>query len=108
MGRHGLTVDNLISADVVTADGQFRKASATDNPDLFWALRAAAATSVLSRRSNTACTRSRKCWAGSCSNPLDQAREVLRFYRDFCARCRDEAEATPASSPHRTASRSRR
>ena len=39
MGKHGLTIDNLISADVVTADGTFRQASATDNPDLFWALR---------------------------------------------------------------------
>src|ERR1700755_94815 len=39
MGKHGLSVDNLVSADVVTADGQFRTASATENPDLFWALR---------------------------------------------------------------------
>src|SRR5438128_1535772 len=39
MGKHGLSIDNLVSADVVTADGQFRKASATENPDLFWALR---------------------------------------------------------------------
>jgi FAD/FMN-containing dehydrogenase len=39
MGKHGLTVDNLVSADVVTADGQFRTASDTENPDLFWALR---------------------------------------------------------------------
>src|SRR5215510_14321386 len=39
MGRHGLSIDNLVSADVVTADGQFRTASASENPDLFWALR---------------------------------------------------------------------
>ena len=39
MGKHGLSLDNLISADVVTADGQFWTASATENPDLFWALR---------------------------------------------------------------------
>jgi FAD/FMN-containing dehydrogenase len=39
MGKHGLTIDNLISADVVTADGTVRQASATENPDLFWALR---------------------------------------------------------------------
>jgi FAD/FMN-containing dehydrogenase len=49
MGKHGLTVDNVISADVVTADGQFRMANATEHPDLFWALEAAAATSASSR-----------------------------------------------------------
>src|SRR5918993_4316709 len=36
---HGMTVDNLVSADVVGADGTMRRASATENPDLFWALR---------------------------------------------------------------------
>ena len=39
MGKHGLTVDNLISADVVTADGEFRSVSADREPELFWALR---------------------------------------------------------------------
>src|SRR5262249_10596856 len=39
MGKHGLTVDNLLSADVVTADGGFHTASAMENKDLFWALR---------------------------------------------------------------------
>jgi FAD/FMN-containing dehydrogenase len=37
--KFGLTIDNLISADVVTADGEFVRASEKDNPDLFWALR---------------------------------------------------------------------
>jgi len=36
---HGLTIDNLVSADVVTATGELLRASATDNPDLFWGLR---------------------------------------------------------------------
>src|SRR6185295_8841066 len=35
-GKHGLALDNLLSADVVTADGQLRVASAHENPDLFW------------------------------------------------------------------------
>ena len=42
-GKHGLACDNLLSADVITADGQFLKASATENADLFWARYEAAA-----------------------------------------------------------------
>src|SRR5215813_14074755 len=39
MGMYGATCDNLLAANVITADGQSVSASATDNPDLFWALR---------------------------------------------------------------------
>ena len=39
MGKHGLSCDNLLSADIVTADGQFLTASADQHPDLFWGLR---------------------------------------------------------------------
>jgi FAD/FMN-containing dehydrogenase len=39
VGKHGLTCDNLISADVVTADAQMVRAAADENPGLFWALR---------------------------------------------------------------------
>ena len=37
--QYGLSIDNLLAADVVTADGQLVRASAEENPDLFWALR---------------------------------------------------------------------
>jgi len=93
MGQHGLSIDNLISADVVTADGQFRTASATENPDLFWALRGGggnfgAVTSLQYRLHPVT-----ESLSGLVIHPLDRARDVLRFYRDFCATLPDEAEA---------------
>jgi FAD/FMN-containing dehydrogenase len=100
MGKHGLSVDNLVSADVVTADGQFRTASASENPDLFWALRGGggnfgAVTSLQYRLHPVTETLS-----GLVIYPLDQGRDVLRFYRDFCATLPDEAEAFAALLTH--------
>jgi len=93
MGRHGLTVDNLISADVVTADGQFRKASAMDNPDLFWALRGGGGNFGVVTSFEYRLHPVTQVLGGLVLYPLDQAREVLRFYRDFCRTLPDEAEA---------------
>src|SRR6185436_3145685 len=93
MGKHGLTVDNLIAADVVTADGQFRTAGATEDQDLFWALRGGGGNfgvvTSLRYRLHPVTT----VLGGLVIHPLDQARDVLRFYRDFCAKLPDEAEA---------------
>ena len=51
MGRHGLTVDNLLAAELVVADGSVLSVSASEHADLFWAVAAAAATSVSPPRS---------------------------------------------------------
>jgi FAD/FMN-containing dehydrogenase len=68
--KHGLTCDNLVAAEVVTADGRLLRANATENADLFWGIRGAAATSGSSRLLNTgsipsarSCTRARCCTA---------------------------------------------
>lgn len=92
MGKHGLTVDNLISADVVTADGTMRTASAQQEPDLFWALRGGGGnfgvvTSFEYRLHPVA-----DVLGGMVVHPLERAGEVLRFYRDYCASLPDEAE----------------
>src|SRR5215471_12628329 len=96
MGKYGLTIDNLISADVVTADGQFRKASAVDHPDLFWALRGGGGNFGVVTSVEYQLHEVSQVLGGLVLYPLDQARDMLRFYRDFCATLPDEAEAYAA------------
>src|SRR5262250_283259 len=78
MGKHGLTVDNLLSADVVMADGRQVRASADENADLFWAARGGGGnvgviTSFAYRLHLT-----EDLLAGFLVHPASQAREVLR------------------------------
>jgi hypothetical protein len=82
----GLTVDNLIEADVVLADGTFLTASATENPDLFWALRGGGGnfgvvTSFLFRAHPVS-----KVHAGPMLWDLKHARTIMQWYRDFVPR----------------------
>ena len=93
MGKHGLAVDNLISADVVTADGQLRTASATEHPDLFWALRGGGGNFGVVTSAEYRLHEVSQVLGGLVLFPLDQARDVLLFYRDFCGTLPDEAEA---------------
>ena len=97
MGKHGFACDNLLSVDLVTADGQLVTASADEHPDLFWALRGGGgnfgvATSFEFRLHPVGPL----VLGGLVIHPLARAREVLRFYRDFCGSLPDEAEAFAA------------
>jgi hypothetical protein len=104
MGKHGLTIDNLISADVVTADGTFYQASATDNPDLFWALRGGGGNFGVVTSLEYRLHPVTQVLGGLILHTLEQAPAVLRFYRDFCQTLPDEAEAFAAllTSPQGT------
>jgi FAD/FMN-containing dehydrogenase len=79
----GLTIDNLIEADVVLADGSFVTASATQNEDLFWALRGGGGnfgvvTSFLFRAHPV-----RTVYAGPILWDFAHAREIMQWYREF-------------------------
>ena len=79
----GLSIDNMLEADVVLADGRYVTANAEKNADLFWALRGGGGnfgvvTSILYRL-HPADT----VYAGPMLWPIDKAEEVLRWYRDF-------------------------
>lgn len=91
MGKHGLTIDNLLSVDIVTADGRLRTASSSENEDLFWAVRGAGSNfGVVTSFEYRLHTLEPKITAGMILYPLDQAREVLRFYRDHSIDSPDE------------------
>lgn len=96
MGKHGLTIDNLVSADVVTADGTVCHANATTNPDLFWALRGGGGNFGVVTSLEYRLHPVSQVLGGLVLYPLEQAQSVLRFYRDFCATLPDEAEAYAA------------
>jgi len=81
--RYGLTIDNLLAADVVLADGRLVSASATENPDLYWALRGGGGnfgvvTSFLFRAHPVSTVH-----AGLTLWELERAGEVLAWFRDY-------------------------
>src|SRR5947208_13461046 len=82
MGKHGLSCDNLLSADIVTADGQFLTTSAEQNPDLFWGLRGGGGNFGIVTSFEYQLHPLAPVLAGMVIHPLAQAGEVLRFYRD--------------------------
>jgi FAD/FMN-containing dehydrogenase len=89
--KHGATVDNLLSVDVVTADGELVTASADESPDLFWGIcggggNFGVVTSFEYRLHPVGPT----VLAGPIFHPLEDAREVLACYRDFIATAPDE------------------
>lgn len=85
-GRFGLTCDNLRAVDIVTADGQARRASERENPDLFWAVRGAGANfGVVTAFEFALHPVGPLIHGGLVLHPIEQAGEVLRFYRNFAA-----------------------
>ncbi len=90
-GKHGTTCDNLLSVDVVTADGVLRHASERENPDLFWAMRGAGANfGVVTSFEYQLHPVGPMILGGMVVHPIDRAEEVLRFYRDFAVSQPDE------------------
>jgi FAD/FMN-containing dehydrogenase len=81
--RYGLTIDNLLSVDMVLADGRFVTANANENSDLFWAVRGGGGNfgvvTSFEFRSHPVST----VQFGPTFWPLEQAAEVLKAYREF-------------------------
>jgi FAD/FMN-containing dehydrogenase len=82
--RHGMTIDNLVAADVITADGQKLRASETDNADLFWAIRGGGGNfGVITRFEFRLFPVGPEIFAGLMVFPFAQAKQILDHYRRF-------------------------
>jgi FAD/FMN-containing dehydrogenase len=91
MRKHGLTCDNLLSADVVTADGRLVHASAEENADLFWGLRGGGGNfGVATSFEYSVHPVGPTITGGAIFYPGDRAAEILRFYREWVQDVPDE------------------
>jgi FAD/FMN-containing dehydrogenase len=90
MAKHGLAMDNLLSAEVVTASGDIMRASKDENADLFWGLQGGGgnfgAVSWLEYRLHPVGT----VTSGLIAHPLDCARDVLKFFQEITAGLPDD------------------
>src|ERR1700751_5037625 len=88
--KYGLALDNVIGADIVTADGRLLTANGEENPDLFWGIRGGSGnfggvTSIEYRLHEFG-----PIYGGAIFFPASKAKEILRLWRDFCEQSPDD------------------
>ncbi|HKT96174.1 MAG TPA: FAD-binding oxidoreductase [Paraburkholderia sp.] len=89
--KYGLACDNVIAVDIVTADGELRRASATENPDLFWAVRGGGGNfGIVTTFEYVLHPVGPDLLAGSVAYRYSEAREAMRFYAAFARAAPDE------------------
>jgi hypothetical protein len=89
--KHGLTIDQLLSVDLVTADGEFVKASEAENPDLFWGVRGGGGNfGIVTEFEFRLHPVGPMVLAGPIFWPMEKSPDVLRFYRDWIAEAPDD------------------
>ena len=90
VGKHGMTIDNLLKVDLVTADGEFLTVSGTEHPDLFWALRGGGGNFGVVTCFEFQLHPLDRVLTGSISYPIEAAGALLERYREFTAAAPDE------------------
>jgi FAD/FMN-containing dehydrogenase len=91
MRKHGLTIDQLLAVDVVTANGEFVTASAEENAELFWGICGGGGNFGIVTEFTFRCVPlGPTVLAGPVFWPMEQSGEVLRFYRDWVADAPDD------------------
>ena len=105
MGTYGLTIDNLLAVDLVTANGHLVRASASEHSDLFWGVRGGGGNFGIVTAFEFQLHPVGPLLSGKVVYPIAQAREVLRFYREYTKNAPDELTAyaclstTPDGAP---------
>jgi FAD/FMN-containing dehydrogenase len=92
----GLSVDNLLSADVVTADGRFLTASERENEDLFWALRGGGGNFGVVTSLEFRLHPVKDIYGGPMFFELSEVGNILRFYREYIADAPEQMGVFPA------------
>jgi len=91
MRKYGLTIDQLLSVDLITADGRFVKASETENPDLFWGIRGGGGNfGIVTEFEFRLNPVGPIVLAGPILWPMAESADVLRFYREWITDLPDE------------------
>ena len=93
MGKYGLSIDNLLSAQVVTAAGEVVTASPEENEDLFWALRGGAGNFGIVTSFEYQAHRVPSVHGGTVAHPVSNAGAALDFFRHFTSEAPDELTA---------------
>ena len=91
MRKYGLTIDQLLAVDLVTADGELVKASDDENAELFWGVRGGGGNfGIVTEFEFRLNPVGPIVLAGPIFWPMEESPEVLRFYRDWIADAPDE------------------
>ncbi len=89
--KHGLAVDNLLSAEVVTADGKLQTASADENPDLFWGLRGGGGNFGIVTSFRFRCAQvGPQVFSGLIVKKFDDLKTYMQFHREYVRSLPDE------------------
>jgi hypothetical protein len=106
--RFGMTIDNLLEMDIVTPDGELRRAAPDENPDLYWALRGGGGNfGVVTSFLFALHPMQRQVISGRLSFPMSEVKQVLRFYGEYAEQAPDELDmnasvfAAPGGAPPR-------
>lgn len=95
--KYGLAIDNLRSAEIVTADGRIRRISEEEEPDLFWAIRGGGGNfGIVTEFEYQLHPFEKEVLSGNVVWPMEQARDVLDFYGEWYDGLSDELYVAPA------------